>query len=73
MKYRTFLTFNIIGGFAWTWGMLWMGYGLGSIIPNPDRFVIPVVIVIVLISSAPALRELFREYRRRIKSMAEPK
>ncbi len=61
MKYRTFLTFNIIGGFLWTWLMLWLGYGLGSLIPNPDRYVIPVVIVIIILSAATALREIFRK------------
>jgi len=61
MKYRTFISFNIIGAFAWTWIMLWLGYGFGSIIPNPDRYVIPAVIVIIIISASPALREIFRK------------
>ena len=61
MNYKTFLTFNIIGGFAWTWILLWLGYSLGALIPNPDRFVLPIVIVIVIVSSAPALREIFRK------------
>lgn len=60
MNYRTFLTFNIIGGFIWTWGMLWLGYGLGAVIPNPDRYVIPVVIVIVLLSAAPAVWHMLK-------------
>jgi membrane-associated protein len=63
MNYRTFLAFNLIGGFIWTWSMLWMGYGLGALIPDPDKYVIPVVLVIVLISSAPALREIFKKGR----------
>lgn len=67
MNYRTFLTFNVIGGFVWTWGMLWMGYGLGALIPNPDRYVLPVVLVIILVSAAPALREVFKEGLRRWK------
>ena len=63
MNYRTFLAFNIIGGFVWTWTMLWMGYGLGSLIPDPDRYIIPVVIVIILVSSFPALKEIFKKAR----------
>ena len=27
MTYKTFITFNIIGAFAWTWLMLWLGFG----------------------------------------------
>ena len=63
MNYRTFLTFNIIGAFIWTWGMIWLGYGLGELIPDPDRFVIPIVIVIVITSSFPALRQLFKKLK----------
>jgi membrane-associated protein len=61
MTYRTFISFNIIGGFLWTWAMLWLGYGFGSIIPDPDKYVIPAVIIIIFISAAPALREIFRK------------
>lgn len=68
MPYRTFITFNIIGAFIWTWGMLWLGYGLGALIPNPDKYVIPVVIVIILASAAPALKEIVKEGIRRWKS-----
>ncbi len=59
MNYRTFLTFNILGGFVWTWGMIWLGYGLGALIPDPDRFVIPVVLVIIILSAIPTLWGLF--------------
>lgn len=60
MTYRIFVSFNIIGGFLWTWAMLWLGYGFGSIIPNPDLYVIPAVILIVIISALPALREILK-------------
>jgi membrane-associated protein len=60
MNYRTFVFYNIIGGFVWTWSMLWLGYGLGELIPNPDRYIIPVVLIIILVSAAPALKEIFK-------------
>jgi len=58
MNYRTFLYFNALGGFLWTWAMLWLGFGFGSLIPNPDRYVIPAIIIIILISAAPAVKEI---------------
>ena len=61
MTYRTFISYNIIGAFAWTWAMLWLGFGFGSIIPNPDRYVVPAVIVIIILSATPTLREIFRK------------
>jgi len=60
MDYKTFISFNMIGGFLWTWAMLWLGYGLGSLIPNPDRYIIPIIIVIIVVSALPALRELYK-------------
>lgn len=65
MNYRTFITFNIIGAFVWTWGMLLLGYGLGALIPNPDKYVVPVVIIIILTSAFPAIKEVLKEGRRR--------
>jgi membrane-associated protein len=70
MNYRTFFTYNVVGGFVWTWLMLWLGYGLGAIIPDPDKYVLPVVIVIILVSAAPALREIFKAYMARDKQIS---
>ena len=61
MTYKTFITFNIIGGFIWTWGMLWLGYGLSTIIPNPDKYIVLIVLGIVLVSSAPVLRVILKK------------
>jgi membrane-associated protein len=61
MQYRTFIIFNIVGGFLWTWSMLWLGFGLGSLIPNPDRYVLPVVIVIILVSAFPGIKEVWKQ------------
>jgi len=36
MDYKNFISFNIIGGIGWVWGMLLLGYFLGSAIPNVD-------------------------------------
>lgn len=60
MNYKTFLSYNVIGGLIWTELMIWLGYGLGSLIPNPDRYVIPVVIVIIVVSIIPGLREAWK-------------
>lgn len=60
MEYRVFLAFNVIGGLAWTSSMLLLGYALGRSIHDPDKYILPIVIVIVIISAIPALREIFR-------------
>ena len=60
MSYKTFISFNVIGGFLWTWAMLWLGYGFGSVIPDPDRYVLPAIIIIILISASPAIVQIFK-------------
>ena len=52
MHYKTFISYNVIGGFLWTWIMLWLGYIFGSLLPNPDRYIIPAVILIILETAA---------------------
>lgn len=60
MAYGTFILYNILGAFIWTWGMLWLGYGLGALIPNPDKYVIPVIIVIILASAIPTFIQIYK-------------
>ncbi len=62
MEYRTFVIYNILGGFLWTWSMLWLGYGLGALIPDPDKYVLPVVIIIILVSAFPGIREAWKHF-----------
>lgn len=60
MDYKTFFKFNIIGGFLWTWGIVLMGYLLGNIIPNAERYLTPIVLVIIAVSFVPGVIELIR-------------
>ncbi|MEI7462872.1 MAG: DedA family protein [Candidatus Taylorbacteria bacterium] len=64
MNYKTFVTYNVIGGLVWTSLMLIIGYVFGSIIPNPDRYIIPLVLVIIVISAAPGIFKIVQEYLR---------
>ncbi|HVL32265.1 MAG TPA: VTT domain-containing protein [Actinomycetota bacterium] len=57
MRYRTFVTFNVIGGLIWAVGVTMAGYGLGRVIPDIDKFLLPIIGVIVLASIAPMIRE----------------
>ena len=61
MDYVTFISFNLIGAFSWTWLMLWLGYGFGSLIPNPDHYIIPAVILIIILSAVPTMREIMKK------------
>ncbi|MEK7099329.1 MAG: VTT domain-containing protein [Patescibacteria group bacterium] len=61
MPYRTFLFYNVIGGLIWAVGLTLLGYILGSNIPGIDRYIIPIILFIVIISSLPPLFHIIRE------------
>lgn len=64
MPYGRFLLFNVVGGLAWGAGVPLAGYLLGSVIPDVDKYLLPIVVVIVLVSIAPSLIHLWRERRK---------
>jgi membrane-associated protein len=57
---RTFTTWQIAGGLLWSVGITLAGYALGSRIPNIDRYLLPIVAVIIIVSLIPVALELRR-------------
>lgn len=53
MRYSMFFFYNVIGGFLWAVGLTLLGYTLGSIIPGIDRYIIPLVLAIIVLSFLP--------------------
>jgi membrane-associated protein len=62
MPYRTFLLANIIGATAWALGICLGGYFLGQFIPDADRYLLPIIGVIVFTSFLPGIIRLIRNY-----------
>jgi membrane-associated protein len=60
MPARTFLIANLIGGLLWSVGVTMAGYVLGKTI-DIDRYLLPVVAVVVVLSLIP----VYLEFRRR--------
>ena len=71
MKYRTFVTYNVVGGFLWAVGVTSLGYFLGEQIgeDNIDKYLLPIIAVIIFISILPAVIEVLR-HRRKAKAQA---
>lgn len=65
MNYRTFVIYNIAGGVLWTFGLSGLGYFLGSVIPNVDRYLLPIIGAIIALSVLPPLIHLIRERQRK--------
>ncbi|KUJ66020.1 hypothetical protein ACZ90_40830 [Streptomyces albus subsp. albus] len=57
---RTFALWQVIGGTVWTVGLVVAGYALGSSVPNVDRYLLPMVAVVVVLSLIPLALELLR-------------
>lgn len=63
MKWRTFATYNVIGGLLWGAGVPIAGYILGETIPDIDKYLLPIILLIVLISALPVAFEFLRARR----------
>lgn len=63
MRYRQFIAYNMIGGLVWGAGMLLLGYFLGSLIPDSEKYVLPLSLVIVVLSFLPIIYNLARGKR----------
>ncbi|HBQ38416.1 MAG TPA: hypothetical protein DD714_05395 [Candidatus Omnitrophica bacterium] len=66
MRYRTFLMFNVLGGIGWVVSMTGAGYGLGHTIPDIERQVHWVILVVILLSFLPIIREWWIAKRTRV-------
>ena len=66
MSYQKFFLWNVISAIVWTQGFIWAGYILGEKLKGSvDKYVLPIVGVIVIVSIAPIFWEIFKERRSR--------
>lgn len=60
---RTFTVWQAAGGLVWSLGLVLAGYALGSSVPKVDRYLLPMVGLIVALSLVPLAAELYRSRR----------
>lgn len=61
----TFTLWQVISGLVWSIGITLAGWGVGSHISNIDRYLLPVVALIVAISLVPVAYEVVKHHRER--------
>lgn len=63
MDYKTFLSYNVIGGLLWGVGMTFAGYFLGALIPakDVDKYLLPIVLIIIFVSVLPAVLHIIKD------------
>ncbi|OGK46292.1 hypothetical protein A2963_00305 [Candidatus Roizmanbacteria bacterium RIFCSPLOWO2_01_FULL_40_13] len=75
MDYKTFVSYNVIGGLLWGVGVTLTGFYLGNLIPDVDKYLLPIVLLIIIISVAPPALHIFKDphHRRQLfKFMQKP-
>ncbi len=65
MDYRTFMSYNLVGGLLWGTGMPLLGYFLGNTIPGVDKYLLPIILLIIFLSVLPSLIHIWKEKEER--------
>jgi membrane-associated protein len=65
MRYRTFLLFNALGGLLWGIALPLLGFTLGKTIPNIDKYLLPAIFLIIVLSIIPAAWHRYRHIKKR--------
>jgi membrane-associated protein len=69
MRYATFLAYNVVGAFVFAVCITLTGYFLGQVIPDIDKFLLPIIFLIILVSVAPGMYHIFKEKDNRVRFM----
>ena len=61
---KQFLIWNAVGALIWTQGVIGLGFILGDVLEGSvDKYLLPVIGLIVFVSVIPVLIELFKEWQ----------
>ncbi|MEU6746603.1 DedA family protein [Spirillospora sp. NPDC046719] len=60
MDARKFFLWNVIGGVVWTDALFLLGHFLGSEVPDVEKYILPGVAVILVLSVIPIVREVMK-------------
>lgn len=71
MNYRTFTFYNIVGSVFWGVSVTLIGYFFGSKIPNLDKYIMILVVVVVILSFAPVVYHILSNPKSRAKILSK--
>jgi len=61
MNYRKFLFYNLLGAFLWAICIPFAGFFLGNAIPGVDKYLLPIIAVIIIASIIPSVLHIIKE------------
>jgi membrane-associated protein len=73
MRLKTFIIFDAIGDIAWTVSLVLFGYFVASRIPRVEKYVEPVLLLVIVLTVGPALYHILKDPRFRQKLRRGPK
>lgn len=65
MDYKHFVRYNALGGLLWGISMPVLGYSLGKTVPNVDKYILPVIALIVVVSALPVIGQYLKSKRKK--------
>jgi membrane-associated protein len=74
MRYRTFITYNIVGGFLWAVGLNLLGYYFGGILSNMvgadnvEKYLMGITFGVMFLSFIPSIYHIIQSKRHKNKS-----
>lgn len=60
MPYKKFILYNIIGGLLWGISLPLLGYFLGTLIPDADKYIQLIVVGIIVVSLLPSMIHILK-------------
>lgn len=66
MSYKNFVTYNVVGGILWACGFTLLGFFLGNVIPDIDKYLLLILAIVIGISVAPTAIHLWKNHRKEI-------
>jgi membrane-associated protein len=63
VPHAVFTRWQLVGGLLWTVGVTVAGYVLGRTVPSIDRYLLPIIAVVILVSLTPIALEAARNRR----------
>ena|SRR5579864_4295495 len=63
MNYVRYLTYDVVGGFLWVWGMIFVGYTIGRTDPHVDKHIHYIIAAVIIVSLMPAAYHAWKARR----------
>ncbi len=65
MDHRVYFFYNVLGAILWGAGVTLLGYAVGTAVPNIDRYIVPILLVVLFVFYSILMYGVLRDGSRR--------